>query len=162
MPWGSAVLGFDIWGPAGGGGTLLHPFHGMLNWKQHSSLPPPCHPGSLQLISSALTPFGTWVTAGRDGAASCSCLHGYIPNEPPRPMHGTRCSIALMSQHTPRADSPPVLGRMEDGPQLAMGVNAVLLLCLLLFSTHSLAAGGRLPRRAESSATTGVFCSTVL
>lgn len=48
------------------------------------------------------------------------------------------------------------------GPQLALGVNAVLLLCLLLFSTHSLAAGGRLPRRAESSATTGVFCSTVL
>lgn len=77
-------------------------------------------------------------------------------------MHGTRCSIALMSQHTLRANSPPVSGRMEDGPQLALGVNAVLLLYLLLFSTHSLAAGGRLPRRAESSATTGVFCSTVL
>lgn len=72
-------------------------FYGMLNWKQHRSLPPPCQPGSLQLISSALTPFGTRVTAGRDGAASCSCLHRHIPDGPTCPMHGRRCSTAPMS-----------------------------------------------------------------
>lgn len=129
---------------AAGRGTLLLPFNVTLNWKQRSYLPPPCRPSSLQLISSALSPFGMGVTAGRAASAARGVCTGHvavprlqhpgehIPNEDTEriPTRGTRGSFALLLAPSSSLSIPPSSAGGCDDNTLAEPPKSWLSACL--------------------------------